>query len=168
MRLNLFAQIIQDSLMMMVALNIVSCSNSHRNSEIKVSDTTFISDNFENMDDTASFNVDKGNLIGKIVTLDVGYGAIECTCAQWSETKYSNSMNNRPEFFLEPANPSLINADALYKGDKLGIRVLVTGQFYAKKGFPKNYYPVKGDPAPARVFRYSKIKVISFGKAPNK
>jgi len=150
-------------------LSLSSCLNSTKTNAIVVKtqapDTTFVPDRFENRDDTASFNIDKGKLSKKILTLDVLFGAISCTCAQWSETKYSKTIKNSNEFFLEPANTSLVNADTLFNGTNFPIRLSLTGQFYSKEGFPKNYRPTKGSPYPARVFRYTKIKILSTGKS---
>jgi len=140
-----------------------SCADSAKTEETEVktqrTDTTFVPDNFATRDDTGRFNIDKGNLSGHTMTLDVSFGAISCTCAQWSETKYAEYPGKRIQFYLEPANTSLINADTLFDGNNLPVRVLVAGQFYSKDGYPKDYHPAKGSPDPARVFRYTKIEV---------
>ncbi|MFM2363855.1 MAG: hypothetical protein RLZZ316_2757, partial [Bacteroidota bacterium] len=51
----------------------------------------------------------------------------------------------------------------LYDGTNIPLRISVTGQFYSKQGYPANYFPTKGDPKPAKVFRYDKIKIIQNG-----
>jgi hypothetical protein len=154
-------------LLLPLLLTIFSCASSTNKAVEKVGHKpivkTYTSDNFATRDDTASFNIDKGKLSGKRLTLEVIYGAIGCTCAQWSEAKYIDDVFNRTEFFLEPANPSLIDADTLFKGDNFP-GILVTGRFYLKEGYPKNYRPAKGSPNPARVFRYTDLKIISLGK----
>lgn len=97
-------------------------------------------------------------------TLDVSYGVISCPCAQWFETNLKKDTNtDNKYFYLEPANPTLINADTLFNGEYLPVRVSVTGQFCTKKGYPKNYFPLKGDPKPARVFQYNNIEIIQLG-----
>jgi len=150
-------------------LGLSSCVDSTKTKEVIVKDqqvdTTFVPDSFTNRDDTTSFNIDKGKLTEKILTLDVLFGAISCTCAQWLEAKYSNDAGSRNYFFLEPADISLINADTLFTGNNLPIRLSVTGQFYSKEGYPINYRPAKGSPDPARVFRYTKIKIKSLGSS---
>ncbi|HRG82013.1 MAG TPA: hypothetical protein PLO99_05815 [Chitinophagaceae bacterium] len=108
--------------------------------------------------DTAKFNVDKGNLTGKTITINVSYAAIECTCPQWFETKNMNdTINGRQYFYLERGNKSITNADTLYDGINPP-QLTLTGQFYNKEGYPKNYNPSKGEPMPSRVFKYEKIK----------
>ena len=65
--------------------------------------------------------------------------------------------------YLERANKRLIKADNLPDGLHT-MMIKVTGYFNAEKGLPRNF-PVKGDPAPARVFRYSKIQEIKIKSA---
>jgi hypothetical protein len=113
--------------------------------------------------DTAQFDIDKGVLSEKIQTLDVSFAAISCPCAQWFETSQLKSTDNRTYIFLEPSNNKIINADTLFDGNNLPVRILLTGQFYQKKGYPKNYRPVKGDPKIEKVFRYTKLKIVTQG-----
>ncbi|MEJ8844000.1 hypothetical protein WG954_16525 [Lacibacter sp. H375] len=113
--------------------------------------------------DTAKYLVEKGSLSGQPKTLDVSYAAIMCTCPQWFETKYSNDTFNIEHFYLEPASNKIPAANKLYNGTNIPLRISVTGQFYSKKGYPANYFPTKGDPEPAKVFRYDKIKIIQNG-----
>ena len=99
--------------------------------------------------------------------LNLSYNAIACTCAQWSETKFASDTNKREYYFLVPANKQLINADKLYKGDNLPIQIQVTGQIIDYAGYPTGYNPTKGNPEPATVFRYTKIKVLKNGQTKN-
>lgn len=92
-------------------------------------------------------------------TLNLSYNAIECACAQWTETKKA-SDTTREYYFLEPANDNLINADKLWTGKNLPLQIQVTGQIVSYAGYPTGYNPAKGDPKPATVFRYTKIKVL--------
>ena len=94
----------------------------------------------------------------QILTLD--YNAIECTCAQWSESKFSDLPNKRKYLYLERGNKNIINADTLFNGNNLPIRIKVTGQFVSESGYPTGYNPLKGIPKPGKVFRYSKIKIV--------
>ena len=64
---------------------------------------------------------------------------------------------------MEPANISLINADTLFDGNHLPVRISAKGQFYLREGYPKNYRALKGSPKPTKVFRYTEIKIISLG-----
>ncbi len=99
--------------------------------------------------------------------LNLSYNAIACTCAQWSDTKSAADKNNREYYFLVPANRQLINADKLYKGDNLPIQIQVTGQIIDYAGYPTGYNPTEGNPEPATVFRYTKIKVFKNGDRKN-
>lgn len=96
-------------------------------------------------------------------TLNLSYNAIECTCAQWSDTK-SSTDTVREYYFLEPANDKLINADKLWQGNNLPLQIQVTGQIVSYAGYPTGYNPTKGDPKAEMVFRYTKIKVIKNGQ----
>jgi hypothetical protein len=93
-------------------------------------------------------------------TIIVTYGYIGCPCAQWIiNNRYAKTIN-REHIFLEPANNKLVEAESLVDGSNI-VRIKITGHFYKKKGYPKNYHPVKGNPDPASVFRYDKIRDIS-------
>lgn len=113
--------------------------------------------------DSAKYFLDKGALGKRTEILDVLYAAIMCTCPQWFETKNANDTPNVEQFYLEPASHKIVSANKLYDGTNLPLRISVTGKFYLKKGYPANYFPTKGDPQPANVFRYDKIKIIQKG-----
>ena len=152
-------------------MHIYSCVNSTKTIDpiVKVEPvvTTFIPDRFEFLDDTASLNIDKGKLFGKILTLDLSFMAIPCIYAQWAETKYLTNPDKRIDVFLKPPNISLINADTLFDGRHLPVRITARGQFYSGEGYPKSYRPLKGYPKLAKVFRYTKNKIISLGSGLN-
>lgn len=97
----------------------------------------------------------------KITTITVAYSAISCECAQWNVESKKNSTDSNLNIYVEPANSKLINANSLWDGEHLPLRLKLTGQYYLKDGFPKNYKPIKGDPKPAKVFRYTAIVVVS-------
>ena len=100
-------------------------------------------------------------LNSKIETLILSYNAIACTCAQWSETK---KLDNDPEkkinYWLEPANEKLIQADTLFNGENLPVQVKVTGQIISEDGFPKREISKAGKDEAGKVFRYSKIEIL--------
>ncbi len=96
-------------------------------------------------------------------TLNLSFNAIECTCAQWSDTKTASDSVTQ-YYFLEPANEKLINADKLWQGDNLPLQIQVTGQIVSYAGYPTGYNPSKGDPKAERVFRYTKIRIIRNGQ----
>ncbi len=118
---------------------------------------------------SSKYLVDKGDLDGQTKTLDVSYAVHACTCPQWFETKKQKPFNEGVEhFYLESASSNLTQADTLFNGINIPLRISVTGQFYKKKGYPANYFPTKGDPEPARVFRYENIKVLENGSGTTK
>ena len=150
-------------LVAIILLFIFSCStpasNNDRKSEIAQA-------GYATEQDSAKFRIDKGVLDGKIEKLDISYAAIMCPCAQWFETKLADDTSIDIEYFyVEPASPKLINADTLFNGERFPVRVLVTGQFYSKVGYPRDFFPSKGDPKPAKVFRYNKIEIVQRGNA---
>lgn len=117
--------------------------------------------------DSSKYLVNKETLNGQTKTLDVSYAVQACTCPHWFETNKQTPYNDGVEhYYLEPANSKITIADTLFNGTNIPIRIIVTGQFYSKKGYPTNYFPTKGDPEPARVFRYDKIKIIHNGNGP--
>ena len=98
------------------------------------------------------------DLESKVSVVTVSYGAVACTCAQWIIKK---SNGDQEYIFLEPANKNLTNSDGIWDGEHLPLQLKLTGRFYKQKGYPKNYHPTKGNPEPARVFKYDKIRILS-------
>lgn len=101
----------------------------------------------------------------KVQTITLSYNAISCTCAQWSESKFDNNPDKRVNYWLEPANKKLVNADTLFNGENLPVQIRVTGQIVSENGFPLggNLEKVGLDEA-GKVFRYTKIKVLKDGQ----
>ena len=108
--------------------------------------------------------MDKGKL-GKKKRIEVSYSVNGCECAHWLLSKNKKSLIDEEQIYLEQANTSLIQPDTLFKGTNLPVIVSLEGQFYSKEGYPKNYNPAKGSPDPARVFRYTKLKIMSLGSS---
>ncbi|MCB9032910.1 MAG: hypothetical protein H6553_03655 [Chitinophagales bacterium] len=100
----------------------------------------------------------------KVETLTLVYNATSCLCAQWSEIRFSNNINKKTNYWLEPANEKLINADTLFHGENLPIIIKVTGQLISENGFPKRELAKVGQDKAGKVFRYTKIEVIQNGK----
>lgn len=143
-------------------LTIFSCTSSK--DEPKGEESTTVPNKTADAN-VPDFAVDKGSLTGKTVRLDVSYAAIECTCPQWFETKEMNdTAYGRHYFYLEQGEDGIVYADTLFDGNNLPIQLVLTGQFYTRKGYPKNYQPTKGEPEPARVFRYEKVEIIRLGR----
>lgn len=84
-----------------------------------------------------------------------------CACAPWIESKYREDTTIRISdscFFLEPKNDSVFDLSS-FDIDKH--KLIVEGQFYLKKDYPKDYIKNEEQVEKARVFQYSKIKLIS-------
>lgn len=98
----------------------------------------------------------------KIETLILNYNAIACNCAQWSDSKVDKrDAGKKTYYWLEPANKKLIDADRLFDGTHLPVRIRVTGQIVAENGFPKNKNLAKVNENEAgKVFRYTRIEVL--------
>ena len=103
----------------------------------------------------------------KVETLTLIYNAISCTCAQWSETRKTENTNRKQNYWLEPANEKLINADSLFKGDNLPVIIKVTGRVVTENGFPKRELAKVGQDEAGKVFRYSIIEIIQNGQKKN-
>jgi hypothetical protein len=104
----------------------------------------------------------------KIETLTLQYNAISCTCAKWSETKIKNKTDKKSNYWLEPANEKLIQADTIFDGENLPIEIKVTGQIVSENGFPKQKSLTKvGQEEAGKVFRYIKIEIIKNGQKKN-
>jgi hypothetical protein len=90
-------------------------------------------------------------------TIEVTYGHVACPCAQWIID--DKSSDGREYIYVEPANTEVKDAESLLY-DYWVVQLKLTGKFYKQPGYPIGYDPVKGNPDPARVFRYSKLKVV--------
>ncbi|MFD1603179.1 hypothetical protein ACFSJW_06235 [Flavobacterium artemisiae] len=86
------------------------------------------------------------------------YSAISCSCAQWQIVN-SNSKEN---IYLERSNTKIVDADKIWNGKTLPLKIKVFGNFKEEIGLPAEM-KFKGDPKPARVFKYDKIEVIQYG-----
>jgi hypothetical protein len=103
----------------------------------------------------------------KVQTLTLNYNAIACNCAQWSESKNTDTPDKRIYYWLEPANADLIQADTLFNGGNLPVQIRVTGQIVSENGFPKRSMSKVGQDEAGKVFRYSKIDVLRHGEKKN-
>ena len=103
--------------------------------------------------------------INKVETLTLVYSGLNCICAQWSETKYSDDPEKKVYYWLEAASEKLIQAETLCSGKELPVKVRVSGQIVSDIGFPKTKQLSNVRHADAgNVFRYTKIKVIKNGE----
>jgi len=98
----------------------------------------------------------------KVQTLNLYYIQWACECTNWAteaDRKLAGDTGSLSELtvFVEPANPSLALPDTIgYQGDV----VQFTGQFYKEKTYYEGYIKGEQDVDKARVFRYTKYKII--------
>lgn len=85
----------------------------------------------------------------------IHYAAISCNCAQWTIT----NSKSKEHIYLERNNNKIIDADKIWDGKTLPLKIKVTGYFKKEKGLPAGIN-LKGDPKPARVFKYDKIEIL--------
>jgi len=94
-------------------------------------------------------------------TLTMHYIAWACDCANWVSNEDIAKHRNADDFdkycvYIEPASPELALPDTIGCSNDV---VRFTGQFYRNIGFPHGYK--SGEmPEKARVFRYTKFKII--------
>ena len=98
----------------------------------------------------------------KIQTVRLRYIAWACACANWANaddtTEYKNQDSTADHcVFIEPSYNTSILPDTLgYSGDIIEF----TGQFYKNNGYPKGYVKMEEPLDSAKVFRYTRYKVI--------
>lgn len=92
--------------------------------------------------------------------LTIQYTVWGCACANWitKEDNVKHSGDPKHHFFLEPANDSLnkIEQDV----DALKNDIIVKGEFYIRKDFPKNVGQHEEPMQKAKVFRYYDIRIL--------
>ena len=100
----------------------------------------------------------------EVETLTLIYNGISCTCAQWSEVQKNKKTDEKQNYWLEPANERLMNAETLFDGENLPLIIKVTGQVVTENGFPKSKNLTKVDKdEEGKVFKYTKIEIIKNG-----
>ena len=103
------------------------------------------------------------NLEPRIYNLNLERVMISCACAHWApledirKREKHESDSSDIYMFIEPANPDLELPDTLAYGSDI---IQFTGQFYMKKTYPKGYDAAEEPVEKARVFRYTKYKVL--------
>lgn len=88
-------------------------------------------------------------------TINVTYSAIACSCVQW---KVENKKTTE-YIYLERANDDILDANHLWDGKTLPLKLTIKGHFKKELGIPKNFN-VKGEPELGKVFVYKEIKII--------
>ncbi|MHC0444852.1 hypothetical protein ACWA1F_05550 [Flavobacterium sp. 3-218] len=87
--------------------------------------------------------------------LILSYSAIDCPCAQWKIENQKNTKN----IYLERANNKILDADKIWDGKTLPLKLRLKGYFKKDLGIPRNF-STKGNPKPGKVFLYTKIEEI--------
>lgn len=99
-------------------------------------------------------------LIDTIHKIKVTYISYGCECANWKILEDNGTKCNEKDcedIFLEPIHEKVALSDKIvYNGNVIEL----TGKFYSKKGFPKNYHSEQ-QPEKARVFQFTSYKVIN-------
>lgn len=98
----------------------------------------------------------------KVQTVRFHYIAWACDCANWATgsdiARYEDQGDQLADHsvFIEPANQALTLPDTLGCNGDI---IVLTGQYYVEKGFPKNFR--SDEPVDkAKVFRYTAYKII--------
>lgn len=97
--------------------------------------------------------------------LEIEFMGWRCKCPPWitasDRLKYQNKgLEQNPTkycFYIEPASSRLILPDSFFMEYH---DLLVTGKFVTNSGFPKGYDQSDKDAQPAKVFRYTKFKIV--------
>lgn len=114
--------------------------------------------------------LNKANIkpVNNTQSMTLTYNAISCDCAQWSEVRFDNYPDKRVYYWLQPATVKLLNANTLFDGENLPVKIKVKGRIVNDNGFPrgKNLSKVGRDAA-GTVFEYTDIEVLSNGHEKN-
>ncbi len=98
-------------------------------------------------------------LENQVVKIKVTYVAYSCECANWKIKTINGEPCKEPnceDIFLEALQPkNEIQEDVFQNGKTIEL----TGKFYKKKGFPKDYHQSEQQPQKARIFQYSSYKI---------
>ena len=98
----------------------------------------------------------------KSQTVRLRYIAWACACANWANVDDTTEHKNQDSLadhcaFIESADSTVALPDTLgYSGDIIEF----TGQFYKNNGYPKGYVKMEEPLDSAKVFRYTRYKVI--------
>lgn len=99
-------------------------------------------------------------LDNSLIKVKVTYIAYACECANWRIIEY-NSIDVHDsieeDIFLEALNPK---KELPLNCFQIGKTIELSGRFYKRKGFPKDYINSEQQPEKARVFQYESYKII--------
>jgi hypothetical protein len=92
----------------------------------------------------------------------VSYGAIGCDCAQWAIN--TKPPAKYPEYiYLERGKAALPLANKLWDGNNIPLQLRLQEYFKSGKGLPEGVFWPRGNPTPARVFRYTSLTILENG-----
>lgn len=97
-------------------------------------------------------------LDNKIYKVKVTFIAYGCECANWRILTINGEPCEEPnceDIFLEALEPKKEIPEYVKT-------IELTGKFYKRKGFPKDYHHSEQQPEKARIFQYSSYKIINF------
>jgi hypothetical protein len=100
-------------------------------------------------------------LENQVVKIKVTYIAYGCECANWKIKTINGEPCIEPnceDIFLEPLKSKKEIQEAAFQN---GNTIELTGKFYKRKGFPKDYFHSEQLPEKARIFQYSSYKIMN-------
>jgi hypothetical protein len=138
---------------------LISCNSNIQMQEqknIAKTDTVFKEKEYPIISDSTNI------LENKTETLELQYTVWGCACANWITATYAKKKDDgnfqKKHIFIEPANSTLYYPDSTFDFGKENI--VVTGQFYQREDYPQGTRQFEERLEKAKVFRYTKIKVI--------
>ncbi len=142
-----------------LALFLISCNTNSKNKKeeiIRKTDSLFPVREYKIITDSTNI------LENKTQTLELQYTVWGCACANWITTndakKNDDSNFLKRHIFIEPSDSILYIPDSTFDFGKENI--LVTGRFYKRQDYPQGTIEMEEPLEKAKVFRYSKIKVV--------
>ncbi len=145
-------------LLVIAALETLSCRNAQRTAPTAnvPSRQTVVKEGRKPLWDTANV------LSGKTEELVLQYIAWGCACANWV-TPHDLKLFEGDELaqhciFIEAADSSVLLPQNF---DPFKQRIKVAGRFYVRPGFPQGYYESEEPVEKARVFRYTRLRMIN-------
>lgn len=90
----------------------------------------------------------------------ITYSAISCSCAQWQIV----NSKSKEQIYLEKNDGNVIDANKIWDGKTLPLKIKVYGSFKKEIGVPSEMN-LKGNPKPARIFKYDKVEVLQYKKS---
>lgn len=97
-----------------------------------------------------------------VQTIELQYTLWGCSCPQWinvsDASKSRGDEFKKKHIYIEPSDTKLYYPDSSFNFESE--HILVTGQFYKRADYPKGTLESEEPMTKAKVFRYTKIKVL--------